>query len=238
MSASGAPGPTEQESSQHRQARVHEIVARLRAEYPDARTSLTFHTPLELLVATVLSAQSTDVRVNQVTSELFVKYPTARAYAETPLDELEQDIRPVGFYHTKAKYLRDLAQQLVNRSDGKVPRTMDELISLPGIGRKTANVVLGNAYGIVEGIVVDTHVTRVSQRLGLTTEQDPAKIEQDLMTLVPREVWLDFSNLLIYHGRAVCQARLPHCEECVLLDLCPTGRVRVPLTAAHTRHDR
>jgi len=216
---------------------VREIVARLRAEYPDARTSLTFHTPLELLVATVLSAQSTDVRVNQLTRELFAKYPTARAYADAPLDELALDIKPAGFYRTKAKYVRETAQQLVNRFGGKVPRTMDALVSLPGIGRKTANVVLGNAYGIVEGIVVDTHVTRVSQRLGLTTEQDPARIEQDLMAPVPREAWLDFSNLLIYHGRAVCQARVPHCEKCVLLDLCPTGRARVRLTAALTRHD-
>ncbi|HEV2461756.1 MAG TPA: endonuclease III [Ktedonobacterales bacterium] len=189
------------------------IVARLRAEYPDARTSLTFHTPLELLVATVLSAQSTDVRVNQVTPGLFAKYATAQAYVDAPLDALEQDIKPLGFYRTKAEYLHGTAQQLVDRFGGEVPRTMEELTSLPGIGRKTANVVLGNAYGIVEGIVVDTHVARVSRRLGLTMEQDPAKIEQDLMALVPREAWLDFSNLLISHGRAVCQARVPTLPE-------------------------
>ena len=145
-------------------------------------------------------------------------------------DELEQDIKQTGFYRNKAKHLREAGRQLVERFGGDVPRTMDELTTLPGVARKTANVVLGNAYGIVEGVVVDTHVSRLAQRLALTRSQDPAKIEQDLMALLPREDWLDFSHLLIYHGRAVCQARTPHCAECVLLDLCPTGRAN---TAPH-----
>ncbi len=234
MPASGAPSHREQETPQDRRARVREIVARLRAAYPKARTSLRFYTPLELLVATVLSAQSTDERVNRLTEHLFAKYPSAQAYAAVPLRELEQDIKPTGFYRTKAQYLRETAQQLVDRFGGEVPRTMKELTSLPGIGRKTASVVLGNAYGIVEGIVVDRHVARVSRRLGLTAEQDPGKVEQDLMALVPRGDWLDVSNLLIDHGRAVCQARVPRCEACVLCDLCPTGRARTAYGSAHT----
>jgi len=212
--------------------RAREIVARLRAQYPDARCSLNFRNPLELLVATILSAQCTDERVNQVTERLFTKYRSAADYAAAPPDELEQDIKQTGFYRNKAKHLREAGAQLVARFGGEVPRTMEELITLPGVARKTANVVLGNAYGIVEGVVVDTHVARVSQRLGLTSSEDPAKIEQDLMAVLPREDWLDFSHLLIYHGRAVCQARKPRCAECTLADLCPTGRAILAGNAA------
>jgi endonuclease-3 len=212
--------------------RAREIVARLRTQYPDARCSLNFSSPLELLVATILSAQCTDERVNQVTERLFAKYQSAADYAAAPPDELEQDIKQTGFYRNKAKHLREAGAQLVARFGGEVPRTMEELISLPGVARKTANVVLGNAYGIVEGVVVDTHVARVSQRLGLTSSEDPAKIEQDLMAVLPREDWLDFSHLLIYHGRAVCQARKPRCAECTLADLCPTGRAILAGNAA------
>ncbi len=206
------------------QERAAAMVSRLRVAYPDARCSLTFRTPLELLVATVLSAQCTDERVNQVTARLFEKYRSAAEYAAAPEGELEEDIKQTGFYRNKAKHLREAGAQLVQRFGGEVPRTMDELVTLPGVARKTANVVLGNAYGIVDGVVVDTHVARLSQRLGLTASEDPAKIEQDLMAALPRSDWLDWSHLLIYHGRAVCQARKPLCGQCMLLDLCPTGQ--------------
>ncbi|HEX6820132.1 MAG TPA: endonuclease III [Ktedonobacterales bacterium] len=228
MRANGSQDSTTQaqrngERQSGEKERAREIVARLHTAYPDARCSLNFTTPLELLVATVLSAQCTDERVNQVTERLFAKYPSAQAFADAPLEELEQDIKQTGFYRNKAKHVHEAGRQIVERFDGEVPRTMEELTSLPGVARKTANVVLGNAYGIVEGIVVDTHVSRLSQRLGLTAEQEPAKIEQDLMALLAQSDWLDFSHLLIYHGRAVCQARAPKCAECTLLDLCPTG---------------
>lgn len=213
-----------QEDVQAQRARAAQIVARLRAQYPDAHCSLDFTSPLELLVATVLSAQCTDERVNQVTKRLFAKYTSAQDYADASPDELEQDIKQTGFYRNKAKHLREAGRQIVERFDGNVPRTMEELTTLPGVARKTANVVLGNAYGIVEGVVVDTHVARLAQRLALTASQDPAKIEQDLIALLPQQDWLDLSHLLIYHGRALCQARTPRCGECVLLDICPTGR--------------
>jgi endonuclease-3 len=215
------------------QERASAVVARLRAEYPDAHCSLNFRTPLELLVATVLSAQCTDERVNQVTARLFEKYRSAADYAEAVPGELEEDIKQTGFYRNKAKHLREAGVQLVGRFGGEVPRTMDELTRLPGVARKTANVVLGNAYGIVEGVVVDTHVARLSQRLALSASEDPAKIEQDLMALLPRADWLDFSHLLIYHGRAVCQARKPLCGQCRIADLCPTGQANLA-TAAST----
>jgi endonuclease-3 len=220
------------EVSKEEQARAREIVARLRAMYPDARCSLNFRTPLELLVATILSAQCTDERVNQVTERLFAKYRSAEDYATAQPEELEQDIKQTGFYRNKAKHLREAGAQLVSRFGGAVPRTMEELISLPGVARKTANVVLGNAYGIVEGVVVDTHVARISQRLGLSAAEDPVKIEQDLMATLPRADWLDFSHLLIYHGRAICQARKPLCAECALAELCPTGRANLGLDAS------
>ena len=200
-----------------------EVIARLKTEYPDARTELNWKNPLELLVATILSAQTTDVRVNQVTQSLFAKYPTAQDYAESAPDELEADIRPTGFYRNKARSLRGMARALVEEHGGEVPRTMPELVALPGVGRKTANVVLGNAFDTNEGIVVDTHVRRVSGRLGLTQSQDPLKIEQDLMKVVPEEDWTIFSHLLIFHGRRVCKARKPDCPNCVLNDICPSA---------------
>jgi endonuclease III len=201
-----------------------EVVARLKSEYPDARTELDWTNPLELLVATMLSAQTTDVQVNRVTQSLFAKYRTAEDYAESSPEELEEDIRPTGFYRNKARSLRGMASALVEEHGGEVPRTMQELVALPGVGRKTANVVLGNAFGLEEGIVVDTHVRRVSGRLGLTQNQDPPKIEQDLMKIVSREDWTVFSHLLILHGRRTCKARKPDCPNCILNDICPSVR--------------
>ena len=204
-------------------ASATEVIARLKAEYPGARTELNWTSPLELLVATILSAQTTDVRVNQVTETLFAKYRTAEDYADSATDELEEDIRPTGFYRNKARSLRGMARALVEEHGGEVPRTMHDLVALPGVGRKTANVVLGNAFGTNEGVVVDTHVRRVSNRLDLTESQDPVKIEQDLMRLVPEEDWTIFSHLLIFHGRRICKARKPDCPNCVLNDICPSA---------------
>jgi endonuclease-3 len=195
----------------------------LKAEYPDARTELDWSNPLELLVATILSAQTTDVQVNRVTESLFSKYRTAEDYADSTPDELEENIRPTGFYRNKARSLRGMASALVEEHGGEVPRTMSELVALPGVGRKTANVVLGNAFGTNEGIVVDTHVRRVSGRLGLTEGSDPVKIEQELMRLVPEEDWTIFSHLLILHGRRTCKARKPDCPNCILNDICPSA---------------
>ena len=202
---------------------ITEVIPRLKREYPDADTELDWTNPLELLVATMLSAQTTDVRVNQVTKELFRKYRSAADYAGADPGELEEDIRPTGFYRNKARALRGMARALIEEHGGEVPRTMAKLVALPGVGRKTANVVLGNAFGVDEGIVVDTHVRRVSSRLGLTTSQDPEKIEQDLTAVVPKEEWTIFSHLLIFHGRQVCKARKPECPRCVLNDICPTA---------------
>ena len=199
------------------------MVLRLKAEYPDARTELDWQSPLELLVATVLSAQTTDVQVNRVTQTLFAKYRTAEDYANADPSELEEDIRPTGFYRNKARSLRNMAAALVEEHGGEVPSTMRELVALPGVGRKTANVVLGNAFGVDEGIVVDTHVRRVSGRLGLTENEDPVKIERDLMQVVPEEDWTVFSHLLILHGRRTCKARKPDCPNCVLNDICPSA---------------
>jgi endonuclease III len=201
-----------------------EVVARLKSEYPDARTELDWKNPLELLVATMLSAQTTDVQVNRVTQSLFAKYRTAEDYAHADPSELEEDVRPTGFYRNKARSLRNMADALVEEHGGEVPSTMQELVALPGVGRKTANVVLGNAFGVDEGIVVDTHVRRVSGRLGLTENKDPVKIEQDLMKVVPEEDWTVFSHLLILHGRRTCKARKPDCPNCVLNDICPSAR--------------
>jgi endonuclease III len=194
------------------------------AEYPDARTELDWSNPLELLVATILSAQTTDVQVNRVTESLFKKYRTAEDYADSTPDELEEDIRTTGFYRNKARSLRGMASALVEEHGGEVPRTMSELVALPGVGRKTANVVLGNAFGTNEGIVVDTHVRRVSGRLGLTEGRDPLKIEQDLLEVVPEEDRTIFSHLLILHGRRTCKARKPDCPNCILNDICPSAR--------------
>jgi endonuclease-3 len=199
-------------------------VARLKAEYPDARTELDWSNPLELLVATILSAQTTDVQVNKVTERLFTKYRTAEDYADAPSHVLEEDIRPTGFYRNKARSLRGMASALVEKHGGEVPRTMSELVALPGVGRKTANVVLGNAFTTNEGIVVDTHVRRVSGRLGFTESSDPVKIEQELMRLVEEGDWTIFSHLLILHGRRTCKARKPDCPNCTLNDICPSAR--------------
>ena len=196
---------------------------RLKSEYPGAKTALDWTNPLELLVATILSAQTTDVRVNAVTPTLFAKYPTAADYAAADPTELEEDIRPTGFFRNKAKSLRGMAHALVDDHGGEVPRTMEDLVALPGVGRKTANVVLGNAFSIDEGVVVDTHVRRLSNRLGFTTHNDPEKIERDLMQTVPKRDWTVFSHLLILHGRSVCKARKPACEDCVVNDLCPSA---------------
>ncbi len=193
--------------------KVREIIKVLSKEIPDARIALSFKNPLELLVATVLSAQCTDVKVNQVTEKLFQKYRSAKDYAEADPEEFEEEIRPTGFYRNKAKAIRKCCQELVARFGGEVPKTLEELVALPGVGRKTANVILGNAFG-VPGIAVDTHVQRVSQRIGLTKNSDPVKIEFDLMEIVPKEEWTHFSNLLIWHGRRTCVARKPLCDRC------------------------
>jgi endonuclease-3 len=204
-------------------APAEETIARLKSEYPGAKTALDWSNSLELLVATILSAQTTDVRVNAVTPTLFAKYPTAADYAAADPTELEEDIRPTGFFRNKAKSLRSMARALVDDHGGEVPRTMEDLVALPGVGRKTANVVLGNAFSIDEGVVVDTHVRRLSNRLGFTTHNDPEKIERDLMQTVPKRDWTVFSHLLILHGRSVCKARKPACEDCVVNDLCPSA---------------
>jgi len=204
------------------QKRVKEIVKILSKEIPDSRIALKFSNPFELLIATILSAQCTDVKVNQVTADLFERYRTAKDYAEANLEELEEEIRPTGFYRNKAKSIQKCCQELVARFGGKAPRTLEELVTLPGVGRKTANVILGNAFSI-PGIVVDTHVQRVSQRIGLTKNDDPVKIEFDLMETVSKEEWTHFSNLLIWHGRKICVARKPLCEICPIRKLCDYG---------------
>lgn len=202
---------------------VRAIIAELRRLYPDAKISLNFSNPLELLVATQLSAQSTDERVNMVTADLFKKYRRVEDYATVSQEELEKDIRSTGFYHSKAKNIRAAAQRIMANYGGEVPRTMEDLVTLPGVGRKTANVVLGNAFGIVEGIAVDTHVGRLARRFGWTTNEDPVKVEQDLMRIIPREDWLHLPYRLILHGRAICIARKPLCAQCALVHLCPSA---------------
>lgn len=206
-----------------RQERADALAQELARIYPTAHCELDFKNPLELLVATILSAQCTDVRVNMVTPPLFRRCPTAADYAEIPQEELEALVRSTGFYRNKAKSIRGMGAALVERHAGEVPRTMEELSSLPGAGRKTSNVVLGNAFHLNEGVVVDTHVGRLSLRLGLTTKSDPVKVEQDLMALFPREQWSDLSHWLIWHGRRRCKARNPDCKECELRPLCPSA---------------
>jgi len=210
-------------SKKARRELAAELSPRLADLYPSLDISLDWETPLELIVATVLSAQCTDERVNQVTKRLFPAYPDARAYAEAPLEELEEAVRPTGFYRNKAKHIQGLARKVLEEFDGSVPATMEELLTLPGVARKTANVVLSNAFGINEGVVVDTHVKRVAHRLGLTDETDPAKIERDLMTILPRDEWRSFPWRLILHGRTVCHARRPACDECPIRDACPSA---------------
>jgi len=207
-----------------KRARIRPIVERLRAAHPDATIALKSRSDLELLVAVMLSAQTTDVNVNRVTEKLFVKYRRPEDYLAVPPEELERDIFATGFFRQKTKSLRGTMKMLLEEFDGEVPRNLDELVRLPGVARKTANVVAAE-LGEPQGIVVDTHVRRLSQRLGLTKEEDPVKIERDLIKLVPREYWRDFPHLLIWHGRRVCDARHPRCEKCVLSDLCPSSRV-------------
>ncbi len=209
---------------QDRRRRVAAILPILKKTYPSARCSLNYRTPLQLLVATILSAQCTDVRVNMVTKDLFRKYKSAGDFAAASQETLEKEIQSTGFFRNKAKSLRAMGAALIERHGGQVPRTMEELTNLPGVGRKTANVVLGNSFGMNEGVVVDTHVSRLSQRLELSTHSDPVKIEQDLMELVPREDWTLWSHLLIFHGRNVCLARKPMCQRCAIEKHCPSGK--------------
>ena len=208
-----------------RDARTRELLARVRGEHPTAGCALVAADASQLLVARILSAQCTDERVNLVTPALFARFPDARALAAAPVDELEELVRTTGFFRNKARNLLGMAQAVVAEHGGAIPSTMEALVALPGVGRKTANVVLGNAFGRNEGIVVDTHVQRLSGRLGLTREDDPVKIERDLMPLVPRADWTLWSHLLILHGRRVCNARKPRCGDCVLADLCPSATV-------------
>jgi endonuclease-3 len=204
--------------------RIRPVITRLKRRYPDARCALDHQDPLQLLVATILSAQCTDARVNLVTRDLFLKYRDARDYADANPAVFEQEIKSTGFFRNKTKAILGMAQALMERHGGRVPSTMDELTALPGVGRKTANVVLGTAFRINQGVVVDTHVTRVANRLKLTAQKDPVKIEQDLMKLVPRKEWADFSHLLIHHGRQICDARKPKCEICPVNALCPSAK--------------
>jgi endonuclease-3 len=208
-----------------RKAKATEYYKRLSATYPDAHCALHHENPFQLLVATILSAQSTDKRINMVTPDLFKRYPNARALAKADTEELENVIKSTGFFRSKTKSLLGMARALVDHHGGEVPSTMEELTELPGVGRKTANVVLGNAFHKNLGIVVDTHVARLSHRFGLTREEDPVKIEQDLMPLFPSEQWTMVSHLLIEHGRQICDARRPKCEICPLNDICPSSRV-------------
>lgn len=210
-------------SDMEEKERVKAILQILSDEHPDAKIALHFSNPLELLVATILSAQSTDKIVNKVTETLFRKYQSAKDYADVDLEELEHDIKPTGFYRRKAQYLKKMARVLVEKYGSKVPKTMEDLITLPGVARKTANIVLSNAFGVIEGIAVDTHVFRLALRLGLSERKDRDKIEQKLMELVPRGEWQKTTDLLIFHGRRVCSAKNPNCEECVINKFCPSA---------------
>ena len=201
--------------------RAAKIARRLGRHYPNATCSLNFQTPLELLVATILSAQCTDTRVNEVTKTLFREYPTAAHYAQAPLAQLERDIQSTGFFRNKTKSIQGCCRKLVEQYGGQVPKDIDRLVELPGVGRKTANVLLGTAYGIASGVVVDTHVTRISRRLGLTQEKDAEKIERDLMERMPQKEWIAFSHRMIRHGRRCCVARKPKCDQCPMQAFCP-----------------
>ena len=204
--------------------RAPEVIRRLEAAYPDAKVALNFSNPLECLVATILSAQSTDEKVNEVTATLFQKYRTPEDYLAVPEDELKADIRSTGFFNQKATSIRAACQRIVEVYGGEVPGTMEDLLTLRGVARKTANIVLGNSFGIVEGIAVDTHVKRLANRIGFSNESDPVKIEQDLMRLIPREKWFSFTYVLIDHGRAICHAKKPLCTECPIEPLCPSSQ--------------
>jgi len=203
--------------------RTQKTIELLQKQYPNAKTALNYTNPLEILIATMLSAQTTDVQVNLVTKNLFKKYRTPQDYANADIKEIEQDIHSTGFYHNKAKNLQGCCRLLVEKFGGQVPKTMEELTELPGVARKTANIVLYNAFGITAGIAVDTHVMRLSQRLGLTMQEDQNKIEQDLMALTPKDKWMPLTDLLIFHGRQVCMAKKPRCDICVLNEICPSA---------------
>jgi endonuclease-3 len=205
------------------EARALKVIELLEREHSSAKIALHYTNPLELLVATILSAQCTDERVNMVTKTLFKKYTKAEDYANADLKELEQDIKSTGFYRNKAKNIKKTSQLLVEKYNSQVPKTMEELLELPGVARKTANIVLSNAYGVIAGVAVDTHVRRLAQRLGLTESDDPAKIEADLMNIVPKDKWMRITDLLIFHGRRVCVARKPKCDACVLNKICPSA---------------
>jgi endonuclease-3 len=222
-----AKNPAKRRKKKGTELKAHalEILARLKREYPDAHCELDFGTPLQLLIATILSAQCTDKRVNMVTPALFERYPDAESLSAAKTEELEEMIKSTGFFRNKTKSLLGMSAAVAERHGGEVPSTMEELTRLPGVGRKTANVVLGNAFHLDEGVVVDTHVGRLSIRLGLTNETDPVKVEQVLMELIPKDDWTLVSHLLIFHGRRVCLARTPRCESCVLADVCPSARV-------------
>ena len=206
--------------------RTRDIIRRLKRAYPDAKTALNHSSPFELLIATILSAQSTDVRVNIVTADLFRKYKKPEDYLKVSAHELEKDIHSTGFFRNKTKSIQGTAKLLTEQFGGEVPHTMDELLELPGVARKTANVVLGNAFGIKAGVVVDTHVTRLSHRLALSAEKTAEKIEQDLIPIVPKKDWVIFPHLMIYHGRQICKARNPLCEECAIEKLCPSSYLK------------
>lgn len=203
--------------------RVHEIIKLLKEEYPRAKIALNFSNPWKLLVAVILSAQCTDKKVNEVTADLFRKYKTVEDYTYAPLEQFEKDIKPTGFYHNKAKNILAAANMVIERFNDRVPQTMEEILQLPGVARKTANIVLGNAYGVVEGIAVDTHVRRVAYRLGFTKEKNPVKIEKDLMRVLPKEEWFPFTYVLIDHGRAICTAKNTRCDICPVNHLCPSA---------------
>lgn len=211
------------ESRKSRRERAGQCVALLREHYPDARCSLNFRTVHQLMVATILSAQCTDERVNLVTSKLFRKYRSIRAFAQADLEQLAKDIHSTGFHNSKAKSIKSSAMAILNEYDGKIPKTLDELVKLPGVGRKTGSVILGAGYGLAEGIVVDTHVGRISRRLSFTSQNDPVKVERELMQIIPESGWIDYAYLMIDHGRALCRARRPKCEDCFLADLCPSA---------------
>lgn len=221
--------PQKQRASKPRQVRVDEIVAALKNEYPDAQCALGHENPFQLMIATILSAQCTDVRVNKVTPDLFKRYPSVQSFANAPQAELEEMIRTTGFFRNKSKSIIGASQRIINQYGGLVPRDMENLLTLPGVARKTANVVLGTAFGTASGVVVDTHVFRITHRLGLTKGKTPEKVEIDLMKSIPPNEWINFSHRLIHHGRKVCVARKPACERCVLEEVCPkigVGKVK------------
>jgi endonuclease-3 len=206
-----------------RKSRASKIIKLLEKEHSDAKIALHYANPLELLIATILSAQCTDERVNIVTKTLFRKYRSVEDYADADLKELEDDVRSTGFYRNKAKNIKKCCQMLIEKFNSEIPRTMEEILQLPGVARKTANIVLSNAYGVIEGIAVDTHVRRLAQRLALTENDDPNKIEQDLMLIIPRSQWMRITDLLIFHGRRICAAKKPKCGECIVNKLCPSA---------------